>query len=127
MVMVFWKIVLVFCYGNVVVWKLVNVIFVFVVVFMEIIVKQDILKGLFSFVMGVGGMIGQVLVESFKVDVILFIGFVFVGKGIVVVVIQNLIKVQMEMGFKNVLVVMDDVNLDLVVLFVLGGVFGGMG
>ena len=40
---------------------------------------------------------------------------------------QNLTKVQMEMGSKNALAVMDDADLDLAVSVALGGAFGGTG
>ena len=40
---------------------------------------------------------------------------------------QNFTKIQMEMGSKNALAVMDDADLDLAVSLALGGAFGGSG
>lgn len=122
-----WKIAPALCYGNAVVWKPANITPASAVALTEIIARQDIPKGLFSLVMGAGRDIGQRLVESPKVDAISFTGSVPVGKGIAAAAIQNLTKVQMEMGSKNALAVMDDADLDLAVTLALGGAFGGTG
>lgn len=122
-----WKIAPALCYGNAVVWKPANMTPASAYALTEIIARQDIPKGLFSLVMGAGGGIGQRLVESPKVDAISFTGSVPVGKGIAAAAIQNLTKVQMEMGSKNALAVMDDADLDLAVSLALGGAFGGTG
>ncbi|AZV77462.1 aldehyde dehydrogenase family protein [Parasedimentitalea marina] len=122
-----WKIAPALCYGNAVVWKPANITPASAVALTEIIAKQDIPKGLFSLVMGSGRSIGQQLVESPKVNAISFTGSVPVGKGIGMAAIQNLTKVQMEMGSKNALAVMDDADLDLAVTLALGGAFGSTG
>lgn len=122
-----WKIAPALCYGNAVIWKPANVTPASAVALTEIIAKQDIPKGLFSLVMGSGGVIGQRLVESAGIDAISFTGSVPVGKGIAASAIQNLTRVQMEMGSKNALAVMDDADLDLAVNLALGGAFGGTG
>ncbi|MDP2519741.1 aldehyde dehydrogenase family protein [Shimia thalassica] len=122
-----WKIAPALCYGNAVVWKPANITPACAVALSEIIARQDIPKGLFSLVMGAGGTIGQRLVESPKIAAVSFTGSVPVGKGIATAAIQNLTKVQMEMGSKNALAVMDDADLDLAVSLALGGAFGGTG
>ncbi len=122
-----WKIAPALCYGNAVIWKPANLTPASAVALTEIINRQDIPKGLFSLVMGAGSTIGQRLVESPQVDAISFTGSVPVGKGIAAAAIQNLTKVQMEMGSKNALAVMDDADLDLAVTLALGGAFGGTG
>nr|WP_174823113.1 aldehyde dehydrogenase family protein [Ruegeria arenilitoris] len=122
-----WKIAPALCYGNAVVWKPANLTPASAVALTKIIERQDIPKGLFSLVMGSGRRIGQHLVESPKVDAISFTGSVPVGKGIATAAVQNLTKVQMEMGSKNALAVMDDADLDLAVTLALGGAFGGTG
>ncbi|WP_420583905.1 aldehyde dehydrogenase family protein [Ruegeria sp.] len=122
-----WKIAPALCYGNAVVWKPANITPASAVALTEIIAKQDIPKGLFSLVMGSGGSVGQRLAESPKVNAISFTGSVPVGKKIATAAIGNLTKVQMEMGSKNALAVMDDADLDLAVTLALGGAFGGSG
>jgi aldehyde dehydrogenase (NAD+) len=122
-----WKIAPALCYGNAVIWKPANATPASAVALTEIISRQDIPAGLFNLVMGAGRDVGQRLVESPKVDAISFTGSVPVGKGIASAAIQNLTKVQMEMGSKNALAVMDDADLDLAVSLALGGAFGGTG
>ena len=122
-----WKIAPALCYGNAVVWKPANVTPASAVALTEIIAKQDIPKGLFSLAMGSGGSVGQQLVESKLVNAISFTGSVPVGKRIAAAAIQNLTKVQMEMGSKNALAVMDDADVDLAATLALGGAFGGTG
>ena len=122
-----WKIAPALAFGNAVIWKPANVTPASAVALTEIIARQDLPKGLFSLVMGSGRSIGQKLVESPKVDAISFTGSVPVGKGIAAAAVQNLTKVQMEMGSKNALAVMDDGDLDLAVSAALGGAFGGTG
>ena len=122
-----WKIAPALCYGNAVVWKPANATPASAVALAEIIQRQDIPKGLFSLVMGSGRSVGQRLVESKGVNAISFTGSVPVGKGIAAAAIQNLTKVQMEMGSKNALAVMEDGDLDLAVGVALGGAFGGTG
>ena len=122
-----WKIAPALCYGNAVVWKPANITPASAVALTEIIARQDIPKGLFSRVMGAGRDVGQLLVESPKVNAISFTGSVPVGKGIAAAAIQNLTKVQMEMGSKNALAVMDDADLHLAATLALGGAFGGTG
>ncbi|MFK7997353.1 MAG: aldehyde dehydrogenase family protein [Granulosicoccus sp.] len=122
-----WKIAPALCYGNAVVWKPANLTPASAVALTEIIAKQDIPEGLFSLVMGAGGTIGQQLVESVDVDAITFTGSVPVGKQIAAAAIANLTKVQMEMGSKNALVVMDDADIELAVTVAVGGAFGGSG
>ena len=122
-----WKIAPALCFGNAVVWKPANITPASAVALTEIIARQDIPKGLFSLVMGSGREIGQHLVESAKINAISFTGSVPVGRGILSAAVQNFTKVQMEMGSKNALAVMDDADLDLAVNLALGGAFGGTG
>ena len=122
-----WKIAPALAYGNAVVWKPANLTPASAVALTEIIARQDIPKGLFNLAMGAGSAVGQRLVDSPKVNAISFTGSVPVGKGIAQSAAQNLTKVQMEMGSKNALAVMDDADLDLAVSVALGGAFGGSG
>ncbi|KZK78489.1 Aldehyde dehydrogenase, thermostable [Pseudovibrio sp. W64] len=122
-----WKIAPALAFGNAVVWKPANLTPASAVALAEIIERQDIPKGLFSLVMGSGRNIGQRLVESSKVDAISFTGSVPVGRGIASAAVQNFTRVQMEMGSKNALAVMDDADLDLAATLAIGGAFGGTG
>lgn len=122
-----WKIAPALCYGNAVIWKPANLTPASAVALTEIIEKQDIPAGLFSLVMGSGRSIGQRLVESPDIDAVSFTGSVPVGKGIAAAAVQNLTKVQLEMGSKNALAIMDDADLALAVTLASNGAFGGTG
>ncbi|NNF91029.1 MAG: aldehyde dehydrogenase family protein [Boseongicola sp.] len=122
-----WKIAPALAYGNAVVWKPANATPASAVALTEIIARQDIPEGLFSLVMGSGRSVGQRLVESKGINAISFTGSVPVGRGIAQAAVQNFTRVQLEMGSKNALTVMDDADLDLAVTVALGGAFGGTG
>ncbi|MEL6991113.1 MAG: aldehyde dehydrogenase family protein [Pseudomonadota bacterium] len=122
-----WKIAPALAYGNAVIWKPANITPASAVALTEIIAKQDIPAGLFNLVMGAGGSVGQALIESPKVNAISFTGSVPVGWGIAQAAVGNFTKLQMEMGSKNALAVMEDGDLDIAVAVALGGAFGGTG
>src|SRR6056297_971437 len=122
-----WKIAPALAFGNAVIWKPANLTPASAHALTEIITRQDIPAGLFNLVMGAGRDVGQRLVESPRVNAISFTGSVPVGRGIAAAAVQNFTKLQMEMGSKNALAVMDDADLDLAVSLALGGAFGGTG
>jgi acyl-CoA reductase-like NAD-dependent aldehyde dehydrogenase len=121
-----WKIAPALAFGNAVIWKPANITPASAVAFADIIERQNLPKGLFNLVMGSGSNVGQRLVESPKVDAISFTGSVPVGRGIVSTT-DSFTKVQLEMGSKNALVVVDDADIDLGVACALNGAFGGTG
>lgn len=122
-----WKIAPALAFGNAVVWKPANLVPASAVAFAQIIAKQDIPAGLFNLVMGPGGSIGQHLAESPMVNAISFTGSVPVGQQIAAACITNFTKIQLEMGSKNALAIMDDADMDTAVAAALGGAFGGTG
>lgn len=122
-----WKIAPALAFGNAVIWKPANVTPASAVALAEIISRQDLPKGLFNLVMGSGRSVGQRLVESPEIDAVSFTGSVPVGRGIAAAAAANFTKVQLEMGSKNALAVMDDADLDLAVTCALNGAFGSTG
>ena len=122
-----WKIAPALAFGNAVVWKPANLTPACAVILSEIISRQDIPKGLFNLVMGAGAQIGQALIEHPGISAISFTGSVEVGKGIAAAAVANMTRVQLEMGSKNALAVMDDADLDLAVTCAVNGAFGGSG
>ena len=125
-----WKIAPALAFGNAVIWKPANLVPASAVAVTEIISRHSdkgMPKGLFNLVMGTGSYIGQQLIESSMLDAISFTGSVDVGKKIAASAISNLTKLQMEMGSKNALVVMDDADMDTAVACALNGAFGGSG
>lgn len=122
-----WKIAPALAFGNAVVWKPANLTPASAVALTEIIARQDIPHGVFNLVTGPGRDVGQRLVESSGIDAISFTGSVDVGRGIAASAIRNMTKMQMEMGSKNPLIVMEDADLDLAVTHAAGSAFGGTG
>ncbi|MGD8351287.1 MAG: aldehyde dehydrogenase family protein, partial [Gammaproteobacteria bacterium] len=100
-----WKIAPALAFGNAVIWKPANLVPASAVALAEIISRQDLPAGLFNLVMGSGGGIGQLLVESPQIDAISFTGSVPVGRGIARAAVGNFTKIQLEMGSKNALAV----------------------
>ncbi len=122
-----WKIAPALAFGNALIWKPANITPASAVALTEIIARQDIPKGLFNLVMGAGRDVGQRLVENSGINAISFTGSVPVGRGIAQAAVGNFTKLQMEMGSKNALAVMEDGDLDIAVAVALGGAFGGTG
>jgi len=122
-----WKIAPALAFGNAVIWKPANIVPASAVALARIIEKQDLPKGLFNLVMGSGSSIGQQLIESPLIDAISFTGSVPVGREIAKSAVANFTRVQLEMGSKNALAIMDDADLDIAVACALGGAFGSTG
>jgi aldehyde dehydrogenase (NAD+) len=122
-----WKIAPALAFGNAVIWKPANLVPASAVAFAEIVSRQDMPAGLFNLVMGSGREIGQLLVESPQVNAISFTGSVPVGRGIAQAAVTNFTRVQLEMGSKNALAIMDDADIDVAVACALGGAFGSTG
>jgi aldehyde dehydrogenase (NAD+) len=122
-----WKIAPALAFGNAVLWKPANLVPASAVALAEIISRQDIPAGLFNLVMGSGRDVGQRLVESPQVHAISFTGSVPVGRGIAQAAVANFTRVQLEMGSKNALAIMDDADLDVAVNCALNGAFGSTG
>lgn len=122
-----WKIAPALAFGNAVVWKPANLTPASAVALTEIITRQDIPAGLFNLVAGAGRDVGQHLAGHRGIDAISFTGSVPVGRGIAAAAVANMTKVQMEMGSKNPMLIMDDADLDLAVTHAAGAAFGGTG
>ncbi len=122
-----WKIAPALAFGNAVIWKPANLTPASAVALAEIIAKQDIPPGLFNLVMGPGGTIGNALTAHPHVQAISFTGSVQVGRTVAANAANNFSKVQLEMGSKNGLLIMDDADLDLAVQAAANGAFGSTG
>ena len=122
-----WKIAPALAFGNAVVWKPANLTPAVAVKLAEIIARQDLPPGAFNLVMGGGESVGMKIVSSPLANAITFTGSLEVGRTVAQAAAKNLTKLQMEMGSKNPLVVMDDADLDLAVACAVNGAFGGTG
>ena len=122
-----WKIAPALAFGNAVIWKPANLVPASAVALTEIIADAGLPAGLFNLVMGAGSTIGDALVSHPAIKAITFTGSVETGHRIAAAAIGNMPRMQMEMGSKNALVVMDDADIDLAVICAANGAFGGTG
>ena len=122
-----WKIAPALAFGNAVIWKPANLVPASAIALTEIIADAGLPAGLFNLVMGSGATVGDALVSHPAVNAITFTGSVETGRRIAASAIGNMPRLQMEMGSKNALVVMDDADLDLAVACAANGAFGGTG
>jgi len=93
----------------------------------EIIAKQDIPSGLFNLVIGSGSGIGNAIATHEDIPAISFTGSVDVGRTLYTNAAPQLKKMQMEMGSKNPLVVLDDADLSTAISCAANGAYGGTG
>jgi aldehyde dehydrogenase (NAD+) len=122
-----WKIAPALAYGNTVVLKPAELTSISAWIFAEIMSRSGLAKGVFNLVMGSGRVVGETITQSKDVAAISFTGSVSVGRGIARNAIENMARVQLEMGSKNALVVLNDADLDLAVQCAVNGAYFGTG
>ena len=122
-----WKTAPALAFGNTVVLKPADLVPGSAWALAEIISRSGLPAGAFNLVMGRGSVVGQALLEDARVDAISFTGSEQTGRGIAITAAQRLAKLQMEMGSKNPMLVMDDADLDLAVAHAANSAFGGTG
>ena len=105
-----WKIAPALAYGNCVVFKPADLVPGSAHVLAEIISRSGLPAGVFNLVMGRGSEIGETLLRHPDVAAVSFTGSVATGRKIAAAATaaMPMKKVQMEMGGKNPLVVLDD-------------------
>lgn len=123
-----WKIAPALAYGNAVVFKPADLVPGSAWALSEIIVRAGALpRGVFNLVMGSGSLVGQTIATSRKVRALSFTGSVGTGRRIGMMCMERGGKVQMEMGGKNPLIILNDADLDLAVLVAINGSFFSTG
>lgn len=122
-----WKIAPALAFGNAVIWKPANLTPASAVALTELIAQQEIPSGLFNLLMGSGDVLGDALTAHPGVDAVSFTGSVNVGRKVATQAASHFAKVQLEMGSKNALLVMDDADIDLAVQTAANGAFGSTG
>ena len=120
-----WKIAPALAYGNCVVFKPADLVPGSAHALAEIIARAGLPAGVFNLVMGRGAEIGEVLLGHDDIAAISFTGSVTTGRKVAqaAVTTPRMKKVQLEMGGKNPLVVLDDADLDLAVEIAANGAF----
>ena len=124
-----WKIAPALAYGNCVVFKPADLVPGSAHVLSEIIARSGLAAGVFNLVMGRGAEIGETLLEHPDVAAVSFTGSVATGRKVAVAATAAvpMKKVQLEMGGKNPLVVLDDADLKVAVECATNGAFFSTG
>lgn len=122
-----WKIAPALAFGNAVVFKPAELAPGCAWSLADIISRSGIPRGVFNLVMGSGTVVGNLLVNHPKVGGISFTGSVEVGRQIAAQGAQKMKKVQLEMGGKNPLVVLDDADLGVAVNAAVNGAYFSTG
>jgi aldehyde dehydrogenase (NAD+) len=114
-------------YGNTVVFKPAELVPASAWHLVDILDRAGLPPGVLNLVMGSGREIGGVLTRNPLVQGVTFTGSVVTGERILANGQQHRAKVQLEMGGKNPVIVMDDADLPVAVDVVLQGAFGSTG
>lgn len=122
-----WKIMPALICGNTVVIKPATDTPLSVVHLMEVFEAEGLPAGVVNMVTGSGGAIGNVMINDDRVRVVSFTGSTEIGRKVSEGCAPKFKHCCLEMGGKNVMIVMDDGNLDLAVEGALWGAFGTTG
>jgi aldehyde dehydrogenase (NAD+) len=122
-----WKIAPALVCGNTVVLKPATLTPLSAVHFVGILQEAGIPPGVVNLVTGAGGEVGEALLVNDQVSVVSFTGSTGVGRAVSQAAAPSFKKTHLEMGGKNVIMVMDDANLELAVEGCLWGGFGTTG
>jgi aldehyde dehydrogenase (NAD+) len=122
-----WKIIPALVCGNTVVFKPATLTPLSAVNFVKILEEAGIPRGVVNLVTGGGAEVGNALLVSDAVRIVSFTGSTEVGRTVSAQAAPSFKKVHLEMGGKNVIMVMDDADLELAVEGCLWGGFGTSG
>ncbi|UVL38362.1 aldehyde dehydrogenase family protein [Pseudomonas sp. B21-040] len=123
-----WKIAPALAFGNAVVFKPADLVPGSAWALAEIIVRAGALpSGVFNLVMGPGSKVGDVFAKSKKVRALTFTGSTGTGRSIGMTCMERGAKVQLEMGGKNPLIILDDADLNQAVEVAVSGSFFSTG
>jgi aldehyde dehydrogenase (NAD+) len=118
-----WKIAPALAYGNAVVFKPAQLVPASGWALAEILSRAGLPAGTFNFVNGPGGTVGDRLIRHPGVQGISFTGSQATGRRVALAGAERFARVQLEMGGKNPLVVLDDADLDVAVECAVQGAF----
>jgi aldehyde dehydrogenase (NAD+) len=124
-----WKIASALAYGNCVVFKPADLVPASAHALSEIISRAGLPAGVFNLVMGRGSVVGEAMLKHKDVNAISFTGSVGTGRKIAATCVSTnpMKKIQLEMGGKNPMVVLDDADLKVAVECAVNGAFFSTG
>jgi alpha-ketoglutaric semialdehyde dehydrogenase len=124
-----WKIAPALAYGNCVVFKPAELVPATAHALSQIIAEAGIPKGVFNLCLGKGSVVGETMIKHPDVAAISFTGSVPTGRRVAASAIATnpMKKIQLEMGGKNPMVVLDDADLTTAVECAVNGAFFSTG
>jgi aldehyde dehydrogenase (NAD+) len=118
-----WKIAPALAFGNCVVFKPAELAPASPWTLVDIVQRAGLPPGVLNLVMGQGSKLGAAIASSPDIDALSFTGSQEVGAQIAAAVIRNGTRLQLEMGGKNPLVVLDDADLPTAVSVAVNGAY----
>jgi len=122
-----WKIAPALAYGNTVVFKPAELVPACAWQLADMLHRAGLPAGVFNLVMGSGREVGGRILENPDVNAISFTGSVATGEHVLLTATRRHAKVQLEMGGKNPLLVLDDSDIDVAVSSAVNGAFFSTG
>ncbi|WP_018431169.1 aldehyde dehydrogenase family protein [Hoeflea sp. 108] len=122
-----WKIAAALAYGNTVVWKPADLVPATANALASIIKRAGCPKGVFNLVNGRGSVVGEAILANPDVAAVTFTGSVQTGSRVAAACVSSFKKMQLEMGGKNPLIVLDDADLEVAVECAANGAFFSTG
>jgi aldehyde dehydrogenase (NAD+) len=124
-----WKLAPALAHGNTVVIKPADLVPHSAWALVDILQRAGLPKGVLNLVMGKGSIVGQAIIDHPGVSAISFTGSVNTGRRIAEACVKAspMKKVQLEMGGKNPLIVLDDADLKVAVECAVNGAFFSTG
>jgi aldehyde dehydrogenase (NAD+) len=118
-----WKIAPALAYGNTIVFKPSEVVPASPWTLVDIVQRAGLPPGVLNLVMGPGETVGATLASAPGVDAITFTGSRAIGPLVAASALRNGARIQLEMGGKNPLVVLDDADLATAVSVAVNGAY----
>ncbi len=122
-----WKIAPALVAGNTVIFKPASLTPLCAAQVVQCFIDAGLPDGVLNMVLGPGEALSNAIVDDERVRAISFTGSSAVGKRLYAQAAKRLCKVQLEMGGKNAVIVMDDADLEKAAESVASGAFGATG
>jgi alpha-ketoglutaric semialdehyde dehydrogenase len=122
-----WKIAPALAYGNTVIFKPAELVPGSAWALTDILNRAGVPAGVLNLVMGRGSVIGDIITGSDEVSAVSFTGSTDTGRHVLAQAQGHGARVQLEMGGKNPLVVVDDADLGTALNCAVEGAFGSTG
>src|SRR6185436_6261253 len=118
-----WKIAPALAFGNCVIFKPAELVPASPWALVDIVQRAGLPPGVLNLVMGPGAKLGAALASSPGIDAVSFTGSQDVGPSVAAAAVKIGARVQLEMGGKNPLIVLDDADLPTAVSVAVNGAF----